>query len=216
MTPVKTKPTATIIRVKAAISEALNAATKAVGKALIAGHALIELKAEVGHSQFEAAVKQHFPEISERTARRWMEVAERSMQATGVVIDIPVTKLLTAPTEELPEKAREARQLYLDFTEGKTLKELREVVVDGEDPHRITRAHNGRTKGGTKGEDRKDWPTFIGQKLSDVTAHLKHWQSFTPAQTAAAVAKADSAIGQWPTPWLQHLKERITKELKTR
>jgi hypothetical protein len=205
-----------LARAKAAVNQAFRSAKVAVGEAILAGHALLELKAEVGHGRFQELAEEHFGEVSDRTLRRWMETAERALLASGVVVDIPVTQLLTAPAEELGAEQLEARQLYLDFAEGKTLKELREVVVDGEEPHRITRAHNGRAKGGTKGEDRKDYPKFIGEKLSDVTAHLKHWQSFTPAQKSAANGKADSAIGQWPTEWLHYWKDRITKELKTR
>lgn len=204
-----------LLRAQRAVKDALATATLAVEKALLAGHALIELKAEVGHAKFEEAVTQHFPEISDRTARRWMETAERALEASGVVIDMPATRLLTAPDSELSPSDIEARQLYLDFTEGRSLKELREVVVDGEEPSRITRAANGRKLGGKGTKDRKDWPEFIGRKLSDISTHLKHWESMTPAQQEITLSKFNTGT-KWPTPVLHFLKKMAGDELKTR
>ena len=202
-----------IERARHAIHEAMSQAQIAVRHALIAGHLLIEIKELVGHGQFEDAVVKYFPEIDPRRARRWMDIAARSLVASGVEIE---TRLLSAPSSDLTEQQQEDRQTYFDFTNGKTLKELRECVVDGEDAHRITRAHNGRTAGGTKGEDRRDWPVFIRRKLSDISTHLRSWRTMTGAQTEAIEAAYKIEISKWPAPLLETLKKTINDEIKSR
>jgi hypothetical protein len=165
------------------------------------------------------------------TAKRWMNAAERvarlqmgltlaadfrpSIDVEGVVV--PLSAALTAPEAELPDQALSFRQGFFDFLEDKTLAEATRAAVDGESPaHRITRAGAGKTKGGHAGEDRKDWPTFIAEKLSDVSSHLKHFRKFSGPQKDLAYEHLHRAVEQWPTPVLEHLAKCIKLEMAKR
>lgn len=191
----------------------------AVNTALYFGAILCEIKEQVGHGEFIVARKEQFPDLSDDRAERWMKAAANVIaQVKLPTLDVPVSRLLSASAEDLPDDAaRDAQQLLFEFTKDKTIKEcLAAVVVDGDEPHRITRAANGKKHGGTKGEDRKNWPQFIGEKLTDIAAHLKSWKSFTPVQVEATHAKFDGWIAKAPTALLTHLKQRINEELKGR
>ncbi len=206
--------------IRAAIHDAMQHAETAVQKAIHVGFLLLEAKPLVGHTNFQAWISKSFPEISYPTANRWMNAAQCTLTAAGVqphLLSMPVSEVFSTASKDLPQPAQEAQQLLLDFTLGKTIKEcMAGVIVDGDEPHRITRAANGKKHGGTAGEDRKDYPKFIGQKLSDVSAHLKNWQHFTGAQILTTEDKFKSALAKWPTPILNTLKKLITEELKTR
>lgn len=208
-------------RILAEYREAMRLAKVAVERAIYVGQLLNEQKALVGHGHWLPWLAANCPEISQDTARRWMDAAEavltKALKLPPVIEALPLSQVISTPEEELPEAAREARQLVFDFTAGKTIKEcLAAVVVEGDEPHRITRAHNGRTQGGSRGEDRKDWPKFVGLHLSDISAHLDHWKQFTGAQVETVEAKFKAAVGKWPSPLLESLKRAIAEELKTR
>lgn len=217
----KNPATPVVAKISAAIDEAMATAEMAVNQAIRVGHLLLEAKAnpEIDHGDWQQWIETNFPKISYRTAARWMQAAGNVVKQIDLgACSVPASQLLSCAAEDLPDDAaREAQQLLFDFTKDKTIKDcLAAVVVDGDEPHRITRAANGKKLGGTKGEDRKDFPKFIGEKLSDVSAHLKTFKTYTPAQVADTLAKFDSAVGKWPTPLLTHLKQRINEELKTR
>src|SRR6266545_3779811 len=64
---------------------------------------------------------------------------------SGITIDISVTRLLSAPDADLSEPNLVARQTLFGFMDNKTIKEcISGVVLDGDEPHRITRAANGK------------------------------------------------------------------------
>lgn len=207
--------------IRDAILKAKDHAEKSVRLALYAGAVMNEAKALLPHGDFEKWIEETFPEVSYDTKLRWRKSAANVIEASGIAL-----KQLTCPASELfaphaspgaSADTHEARQLLFDFTADKTIKEcLAAVVVDGDDAHRITRAHNGRMTGGHKGEDRKNWPQFIGTHLSDITAHLKFWKSFTGAMIETVEAKFKAALAKWPTPLLEAIKKLITEELKTR
>lgn len=206
--------------IREAIDDALQTAETAVQKAIRVGHLLIENKPLLGHGNFQEWIETEFPKLPYRRAARWMQAAERTVAAVGIetkLLSMPLSQVMTMQAGDLCGQDRAAQQLLFDFTRDKTIKEcLAAVVVDGEEAHRITRAANGKKLGGHKGEDRKNWPQFIGAHLSDISAHLKPWKKFTPAQAETTFAKFDSAITKWPTALLTHLKDRINTELKTR
>lgn len=210
-----------VATIRIAIDDAMATAELAVNKAIRVGHLLIETKPLLGHGNFQEFIATEFPQVSYDTAHRWMQAAERTMKAVGLdqrLLTLPVSEMLNTAAEDLPDDAaREAQQLLFDFTRDKTIKDcLAAVVVDGDEPHRITRAANGKTKGGTRGEDRKDFPKFIGVHLSDISAHLKSWSKFTPQQAEEVLLKYGSHFGKCPTTLLGQLKTLITDELKTR
>jgi hypothetical protein len=192
--------------VRSAVLEALSLASAAVGKALAAGQMLAEVKAGLPHGQWLPWLARHLPELSEDTAERWIKAVTNAAVGAGIqtaTLSLPFSQVLALAPADLPLEEREAQQLFLDFTANKTLKEcMAGVIVEGDEPHRITRAANGKRLGGSNGEDRKDWPEFIGRKLEHITSHLGH--QMTPGQAHAIGAKFDAALRQWPR-WLNEL-----------
>lgn len=169
--------------------------------------------------------------IAKRTAYRWMGAAEcvarlqLGLQTAEPLlpyidvegVSVPLSQALTAPEAELPPKAMAFRQGVFDFMSDKTLAEAMTAALDGESPaHRITRAAAGKLHGGTRGEDRKAWHTFVAEKLSDVGSHLKHWRSFTADQKTATLEAFTRQVEKWPTPVLEHIKKAAQLELQKR
>lgn len=192
----------------------------AINKALFAGQLLREKREVLGaaqYGQFSKWLEKHCALISRQTAYTWMELAERVTSAVEVPqLGMPVSSVLSSSPNDLPDDARQYRQLMLDFTEGKSIRGcLRDAVLDGEES-RLKRAFNGKTKGGSKGENRKDFPKFIGNKLSDITTHLESWDKYTAAQIEQTETAFKKVIGQWPTALLGTVAELIKKEMKSR
>jgi hypothetical protein len=209
----------------------------AVREAMIAGQMLLELRARM---LTEKANNQHTPaelrfkacmeeaaqrnSVSERTLWRWIGAAENGFGAVLAhghidveAMSVPLSVALTAPEAELPEEVREVRQLLFDFADNTTLKDAHEgVIVGGDDPSRIKRAHNGQTKGGSNGEDRKDYPAFIKSKLAHITTHLEHWDTYTAGQKDAVITAWANAVEDWPTAALELIAGVIKKEQRGR
>jgi hypothetical protein len=145
-----------------------------------------------------------------------MNAALRLTIALGIVpetLPLPLSQVLMLPGGELPPAARETQQLLFEFIKGKTIKD---VILEGKDAIAITRAHNGKTKGGTRGEDRKDWPKFIRVELRILSTHLKSWKSYSGSQIESTENHFKVAVEKWPTPVLVSLKKQIGEELKRR
>lgn len=168
--------TAAIDTIRAAIDDAMSAAEVAVNKAIHVGQLLIETKPTVGHGNFQEFIREHFPRISYDTAHRWMQAAERTVAAIGLdasTIDVPISTLLITSGEELSPESRKAQQTLFEFMADKTIKDCTAGVVrDGDEPHRITRAANGKKAAQTSGEDRKQWGFFISRQLSEMQTNL--------------------------------------------
>lgn len=209
--------------VKEALAEAEESRSigrSAVQKALYCGQMFIEKKASLPHGQWLPWLSKAVPEICEDTAQIWMNAARNVIAGAGLdlkSLTLPLSLVLAASDGELSGEALEARQLLFDFVEGKTISDcLRGVLVNGDASHRIDRAINGKTKGGSRGEDRKDWPTFIGRKLSQVSTHLESFEKFTAAQVAATEVVFKSAIGKWPTGVLEMVRRQVKEEVARR
>lgn len=223
------KPQASKLRI--VVLDALSSVDNARQKCMAAGQFLNELKADHKHGDFMELVAKTVPEISERTARDWMRAAANVMKALPMgAIDIEASVILNTPDADLTEDQLEWKQGWLDFTNGKTIKEcLNGVIVDGDEPHRIDRAINGKTKGGAGG-DRKDFPLFVAVKLKDTGVHLSHWKKMTEAQRTEVKTALMSAItGEsvtfrkrtfnfeiWPEELCEVAREAITARLKGR
>jgi hypothetical protein len=192
-------------RVDQQIQRADRAVGVAINEAVTVGLMLLEVREHLdgnGHSNQHTPAELQFQKFVEEagerngvgraTLYRWIGAAQGTRRGAleNAAIDVealsvPLSVVLTAPEEELPEEAREVRQLLFRFmAEKSSLKECAAagVVVDGDDASRITRAHNGKSKGGTRGEDRKDFPKFIKGKLAHINTHLEHWDAFTAGQ----------------------------------
>lgn len=183
---------------------------------------------------FVAWMEENLGKGCKTTLYRWMDAAEcglktfldlhkmtSSKSTEGPVLEIdseriPFHALLTMPAADMTPAATEVRQLWLDFSNNKTLKELGGVSIDGDAAHRISRAHNGRALGGSKGEDRKDWPKFIAVKLSDISTHLDHWKGMSAGQKEQIQIALGSALAKWPTPLLEWIGKTLKDELKKR
>lgn len=218
--------------VRTAVLNALNAVDSARQQCVIAGYLLTETKAALPHGDFEDWVATNIPEISHQTATTWMRAAASVAKALdfGPTIDvesisIPISKLLSAPLDELPEAAHEFRQAWFDFTADKTIKDcINGVTVDGDPGHRVDRAINGKLKGGTRGEDRKAWDKFIASHLSDVTGLLgcnekdreKRWTHMTPLQRTRIMDAYTLALQKYPAALLEHITQQAKAELKLR
>lgn len=169
-------------------------------------------------------------DVDRATAYRWMEMADRAITAgwTSLLghaaieakvidiggVEISFSQILSAPDKELPKEALEARQLLFDFVGDKTMKEcMALVVVEGKEPHSITRAHNGKTaKGAGGGGDRKAFAQFTATKLKHITTFVN---SNMPLQEKASIIKAaDAAAKNWPKWFLEALLDPIKRELK--
>ena len=166
-------------------------------------------------SSFDEWLDQNCPQIPRRTAFRWMDLADRVsrvIRRIGVGLPcsqtlelstgetIPISMALTQPPEELPETALQYRNDVLEFVSGKTMKDcLAAVIVEGDETHRISRAGNGQVTGGTRGEDRKDYPSFVEKKIG----HITHFVEATSEEVAQAriIASFDTALSVWPD-WL--------------
>lgn len=217
--PTKTQLAALAEQIRECHSSVVELKAKAVNRALYLGALLNEAKEIVGHGPFMAWRKKEVAALSDDNCERYMKMSANVVRLSGVApLELSISSIVGAAAEDLPnDAAREAQQLLFAFTADKTIKDcLAAVVVDGDEPHRITRAANGKTKGGTRGEDRKDFPKFIGVHLSDISAHLKSWSKFTPQQAEEVLLKYGSHFGKCPTTLLGQLKTLITDELKTR
>lgn len=226
--------------IREATLDALAAGYTAAQKAVVVGHYLLAKKADLEHGQFEAWRAKTIPELPESTAQRWQTAAMRSAKAAltgyapaqienGVIeVDgevISISQVLTTPEQELSKSAREAKQLLLDFCADKTIKDcLSAVVNDGDADSRITRAANGKSKGGSNGEDRKDWPAYIGRHTSDITFLIggkeknkeTRWKGMTAGQREKIQDAFTTALGNWPTGLLEHIANAAKEELKKR
>lgn len=208
------------------IQSAYDALRQAVGKAIergiLLGSLLAEKKSRLeaeGYGQWSGWLKKNLPELSDETARRYIRLAEvAQMKALGdTAIDVPFSRLLSAPESDLSAPALTARQMVFEWSSDKTIKDaLGEVVVGGDEPHRVVRAHNGKQHGGYAGEDRKDIPKFVAVHLSDISSHLGNWKKLKPAQIESLQTSFALAVDKWPTPLLETLRDAIKETLKTR
>ncbi len=237
----------------AACQSAANAEVDYAMQALIAGQMLIEKRASMSPSSHDGKTGRFNPKADQdnfgkwleshripvSTAYRWIDCADRVMRSRlglSMIDDIqpyievegtviPHSQILTLPEAELPDAARKLRQDVFGFMQDKTLGEAARAAFGGDSPsHRITRAANGKAKGGTRGEDRKDWPTYIARHLSDVTGLLgcneknreKRYADMTAGQRQKIEDAFATALTKWPTPLVEHLAKLAREEGRNR
>lgn len=174
------------------------------------------------------------PELSQRTAYRWMEAAERVQKALAgslPQLDAPLSTVIDIDAEPSTPEAKKAQQLWLDFTQDKTLADiLRDVTLEGDKPHRITRAHAGKTQGGTHARDnRKDWPAFVANGFLSVAYACGdnaatdagkmaggHWAAHNDEQRAETKRLFVTWTETLPVELLVVLRDEAARELKAR
>ena len=242
-----------IERLQWAVAKALASTHCAVRDCLAAGQALNEARAEFARRRGQGGefsewddgngwtefIEKNLPHITVRTAQLWMRAAANVVRALGnsqlTIADsqgndaidveaIPVSEILATADDELPDRAREWKQAWFDFTEGKTIKQcLAGVFVDGDEGSRVDRAINGMTARQTSGEERKDYPRFMARKLKEMTEHLvvkgthrmpARERDIDADQRAKILAAFDGAVSVWPRWLLEMLRASTHRELK--
>lgn len=223
-----------------ACRQAVNAQQNYALKALIAGQMLAEHRAAMMTShdgkswndrtkeeadQFGKWLKKN--NLASTTAYRWMEVAERvaklqlglsvhellppAIEVEGVVVTY--SDALTLPEKQLSAAALKFRQGIFDFMADKTLTEALTASVDGEsEPKRITLAAGGKSKGGTRGEDRKAFDKFTANKLKHLTTFFGH--KLNSNQKGLIIAAFNCALELWPRWLIEAIAEKCRTELK--
>ena len=150
------------------------------------------------------------PIIPVRTAFRWMKAATRVMcfllglnpreVPTSLKIegrDFSISDVLTRPEADCTDAMLQFREAFNTFMADKTLAEAAASVVAGEDEDsRITRASNGKIKGG-KGGDRRDYAKFVATHFKVMNTIFQKWDKFItndPAQYAKMVEAMRATI----------------------
>lgn len=209
-------------------------------KALVAGQLLIEKRTSLAMTSHSGKSYQKTdrtkPEdaqfglwlkasgLPNSTAYRWIDCTERIMGFHQIgdsnYIDIEgspvlISQVLTLPEDRLSADALDLRQSVFAFMADKSLGAAVRAAIGGDSPaHRITRAGNGKLKGGTNIEDRADYPEYIRRALSALSAHLAghgknheaRWaKTMTPLQRQQIMDSFSTAIIKWPTPLIEHL-----------
>lgn len=214
----KAEPDIDVLR--AAVWEVLQMAQTTTIRAVRVGFLLCEQKAAMTHGNFQAWIEANLSEVTYRTVSRWMDLARAVVLAASVDLDklgIDGSRLLTDSPDTLGKPAQEARQFLLDVVGDKSMADImRRVAVEGDSASGITRAHNGKTKGGSRGEDRKDFPKFIGVKLSDCSTHLKAWKKFTSGQVETIEGHYKHHLSKMPTALLEYLIKQGKEILTSR
>jgi len=208
-----------ITTIQAAIDDALASFETSRQKCLVVGQMLWDVRRRIPHGEFQDYIERNFHKLEYRTAKRWIDAAEQIVKflPPPVALDIDVSVLLTTDSTKLSKENQKYKQMLLDLNANTTLKDAANGVFnEGDEAHRITRAVNGKTKGGAGNVDRKDFPTFIGKKLSDLTTHLHGYQKFTAPQLERTELLFKQNLAKWPSPVLEMLAKQLREELKTR
>lgn len=136
--------------------------------------------------QFEVWLREHCPNISFRTAYRWIDFARRVgdlLKLPSELDGLPLSDILNLDTIGLTEQQEAVVESVAFFLIDKTMAEAAAgVAFGGDEAHRVVRAHNGKEQGGTRGENRKDYPAFALSKFHDLGAHFKHWDAMDDTQ----------------------------------
>lgn len=160
--------------------------------------------------KFGAWLKVNCPKHKHAKLARWMRGARNVLLTAfklrsplieidgidGRVQTLGFSQMLSLPPAELSDQARGYRQQFFDFTADLTMKECVDGAFDGDDESRMTRAHNGRTKGGRGGDaasDRKDYGFFFGVHMLVLSKHVQDFDRLKDKRPAQR-AEIDAAL----------------------
>jgi hypothetical protein len=158
--------------------------------ALVAGQWLNEFQEAVPYGEFEYAVRKYCPWFKNRSSRTLQDWARAAAKVAsfvtppGVDIGLKPSAILWAKDESaLPPAARDYRRAWFDLIRDRTIKDCIAGLFGGNnEAHNTDRALNGKMAGGTRGEDRKDYPLYIGVKFKDLSNHFSHWHNYSSHQ----------------------------------
>ncbi len=187
---------------------------------IVAGQMLRELRDRCRHGEFMPLCEENIPEITHRTVTTWIRGAESvtkflkfpdAIEVDSVVT--PLSEILTADDKNLSKEGRTFKQTWFNWTNGKSIKE----ITLGDEVAALSRSLGGKYgKNAGGGGDRKDFPKFIGKKLSQLTTHLEHYKNFTGPQLERTESLFKQNIAKWPTGALEMAMRHFKEELKTR
>jgi hypothetical protein len=209
-------------RILAAFQDAENAKVLFVHKAVICGQMLREQRQDLmtchdgkswndrtkeDEACFHVWLLGYCPSIPERTAYRWMESANRVVghlleihhSNTPVWIELDgeryfISTVLTMPEADCTEAMRTFRETFNTFLADKTLAEATQCALNGcDESHRITRAANGKEKGGTRGENRRAYARFLAIHFKEMTQCIERWDKFI-SENPSEHAKMTEAV----------------------
>jgi hypothetical protein len=182
--------------------------------------------------------------FNQRKAYRYIEYTERILKGhlrlpnntpmpACIKVDgqlVAISQLLTKKRDRLPPKAQDLSESLYALMDDKTYSEaVAAVAIGDENPSRITRAINGKTKGGTNQHDeRKAFDKFTAIKLDHITSFLTvkkkcpgeyrtrfhRWRELPAGQRAAIATAFSEAVESWPAWLLQPLADKLKTELK--
>lgn len=113
-----------IDRVKAYHAGTIGGFKQQMGYAFLAGRELNILKEIVPHGEFLATCKEYLPDLSDRTARRYMQFSEALQLTLGGKTDT-MSNLKLLPSGELSEEAEKSILAAVhEAADGKTITEL--------------------------------------------------------------------------------------------
>jgi len=149
-------------KAKEAHSIVVNAPRVVLQHAITAGAALNEAKAKVGHGKWLAWLKENCPDISDRTAERYMKLAggkaklEKKLQDPAkfdIMSDLTINEALRLIDEPDGEQSAAA-----------TSTEAQSQTGDAAANQAANTA--GKSKGGNKGRSRKDSPKQLQKQIA--------------------------------------------------
>jgi hypothetical protein len=132
------------VAISAAFASAKAAMDPAMRKVILCGLLMLEQKARLKHGQFDPWLKTNCPEIPERTARMYRDIAEAAVCITlekksfvqigndcRFGANFPISKLLQLSAGELPKPVAEIQSRLFELVDGKSQKQL---LFDFKDP----------------------------------------------------------------------------------
>jgi hypothetical protein len=198
------QPTVDLAKTVALVAAAQKSQKAHVYDAILAGQKLLEdrqvlslrhdgatpTEAWENDKTFKEWIGEKIVVISWRTAQRWMQAANRVMcivlehhhsdPPLTVAMDgrvLPISDVLTAPESESTEAMRTFQETFKTFLGDRTLIEVAASVVDGEsEGSHITRAANGKLKGG-RGGNRRAYAQFVACHFKQISNILKKWDA---------------------------------------
>ncbi len=188
---------------------------------------------KVNKNKSSSEVKRGFDDVLESlsiartTGYRWMEAAQRvagavwphrppALQDNGLVQIggslVRISALIDPASDSASEAEADERDRYFALIADKTLKDcLRGIIIDGNDAHAFTRAHNGQRANGAgfNGKSRKDFATFMAGHAKLLFGHASHWENMPqPDRTralAGMMAHAEKAPFEFLDVYCEHL-----------
>ncbi|MGO8699627.1 MAG: hypothetical protein ACLQVY_18160 [Limisphaerales bacterium] len=125
-----------------------------------------------------------------------------------------LSDILSRPEADCSDAMLKIREALDTFLADKTLSEATASVIDGEDEaHRITRAANGKLKGG-KPHNRLDYARFVATHFEAMSGIFQKWDEFITEQPEEHAKMAEAMRVTIMGGAIRFLKKGRPKDLK--